>query len=460
MTPDAPGPARLATESAPVRAGYGDVLTIGFATATAMWICGYVSHWPGVSVAPPAIFAALVAILLAGGFEAGRVSQRGFVGGLLAGGVTGLINLLLLGAVLRSIEGASLPAAALWVPGSVLATIGICGVGAALAPRAPEPRRREIAWPARFAWVACAATLALLTLGGIVTGFEAGLAVPDWPNSYGYNMFLYPLAKMTGGIFFEHSHRLLGTLVGLATLALATYVQCVEPRRWVRRLAWVAFAAVVVQGVMGGLRVTGRLTLATEAQAMSPSVAWAVVHGVFAQMFFALMASLAIVLGPRWHSAQPQAGAGRGALDRTLCVLSLAALLMQLVWGALLRHQAWGLLVHVSFALVVVAVVGTVALRAWALAEDAALERWGLAALMILGAQVALGIVALVAITFDSPDRPSPFGVLATTAHQTTGAVLLATSAALTLWRFRLDAGADAQPADARPAASAAPLTP
>ena len=95
-----------------------------------------------------------------------------------------------------------------------------------------------------------------------MTSAEAGLAVADWPTSFGYNMFLYPFSRMTGGIYYEHAHRLLGALVGLTTLVLALFLQRVETRRWVRRLGWAALLMVVVQGVLGGLRVAQFIALA------------------------------------------------------------------------------------------------------------------------------------------------------------------------------------------------------
>ena len=79
-----------------------------------------------------------------------------------------------------------------------------------------------------------AATFILLMAGGLVTSNRAGMAVPDWPATFGSNMFLYPLSKMTGGIYFEHTHRLLGTFVGLAAITLAVFLQIVERRGWVR----------------------------------------------------------------------------------------------------------------------------------------------------------------------------------------------------------------------------------
>jgi len=148
----------------------------------------------------------------------------------------------------------------------------------------------ESPWPHRLALVTAGATFLLILAGGVVTTTGAGLAVPDWPTTFGYNMFLYPWAKMTGGILYEHSHRLIGSLVGLLTLALAIALWTMEQRRWVRWLGAVALAAVVLQGVLGGLRVV----LVAEQLAL--------LHGVLAHAFLGLAASLALFTSQAWRS--------------------------------------------------------------------------------------------------------------------------------------------------------------
>src|SRR5438445_1921101 len=105
-------------------------------------------------------------------------------------------------------------------------------------------------WLNKFAWLTVLMTFLLLGLGGLVTSHEAGLAVPDWPTSYGYNMFSFPLAQWwhAGNIFYEHSHRLFASGVGLLTTALMIWLWLKESRGWVRRLGVAAFLAVVLQG--------------------------------------------------------------------------------------------------------------------------------------------------------------------------------------------------------------------
>src|SRR5712675_1305067 len=116
--------------------------------------------------------------------------------------------------------------------------------------------RRYRKWLNRFAWLTCVATLLLICSGGMVTSKNVGLAVPDWPTTFGYNMFLFPVSKWVGGILFEHTHRLMGSLVGFLTIILAVWLWVREDRPWVRNLGAIAVFGVILQGVLGGLRVT------------------------------------------------------------------------------------------------------------------------------------------------------------------------------------------------------------
>jgi len=184
-------------------------------------------------------------------------------------------------------------------------------------------------WLARFAWVTAAATLGLICVGGLVTSRGAGLAVPDWPNTYGYNMFFFPISQWVGGIFYEHTHRLAAAGVGLLTAVLAVWVWLAEPRAWVRWLAGAAFGGVVLQGVLGGLRVT---LIADEL---------GVVHAALAQLFLVWVAALALFLSPGWPSLPPVPAAARSL--RPLLLGTTVLVFGQLVLGALMRHQHAGL---------------------------------------------------------------------------------------------------------------------
>src|SRR4051812_38970661 len=92
-------------------------------------------------------------------------------------------------------------------------------------------------------------------MGGLVTSHQAGMSVPDWPNSYGYNMFMFPPSKWVGGIFYEHTHRLMGAVVGVLAIVLVIAAWKLESRKSVRWLAYSVLGTVIVQGILGGLRV-------------------------------------------------------------------------------------------------------------------------------------------------------------------------------------------------------------
>src|SRR2546421_3540793 len=111
---------------------------------------------------------------------------------------------------------------------------------------------RSTTWLNRFAWLTCIATLLLICSGGMVTSKGVGLAVPDWPTTFGYNMFLFPISRWVGGVMFEHTHRLIASIVGFLTIILAIWLWREGPPA--RNLGVLALGAVILQGVLGGLR--------------------------------------------------------------------------------------------------------------------------------------------------------------------------------------------------------------
>src|SRR3954447_7813940 len=171
-------------------------------------------------------------------------------------------------------------------------------------------------------WIAlltAAATFPLIFMGGLVTSHGAGMSVPDWPNSYGYNMFLFPPSKWVGGIFYEHTHRLMGSVVGMISIVLAIAAWKLERRAWVRQLAYAVLGVVILQGVLGGLRVVlVKLDLA-------------IVHACLAQAFFCLASLVAVVTSKWWFAApdlsrSPNATAGRRlVLVAAACVFAVYA---------------------------------------------------------------------------------------------------------------------------------------
>jgi cytochrome c oxidase assembly protein subunit 15 len=283
------------------------------------------------------------------------------------------------------------------------------------------------AWPHRLAVVAACATFPLLFIGGLVTSTGAGLAVPDWPTTFGYNMFLYPWAKMVGGIFYEHSHRLVGSFVGLLTIFLAVAFWFKEKRQWLRWLGLVALIMVIVQGVLGGLRVVLlQQTLA-------------VVHAAFAQAFFALMASLALLTSKEWRHESTERPIEDGGRLRRLCIVTTAMIYLQIVFGAVLRHTGARLDAHLLFAALVVVHVGLVIVRATRFHfERPQLVRpaFFLGALVLL--QLLLGIFSYLGKFTTMLRLPGETVVLVTTTHLAVGALMLMVSLILTLRTCRV----------------------
>jgi cytochrome c oxidase assembly protein subunit 15 len=439
----------MTTETKTPGAG-AETLALGFGTSVAMWFLAYLCGMPPAVVPAWLVAVGLLACVLGGGFLAGRLSARGWRAGLAAGLLSSVINLLVLGSLLGGGRpNQVVPSAGWWLPGSLLLGAALGTVGAALGGRARKEAARIPTWTGAFAAVAAAATLLQLLVGGVVTGNAAGLAVVDWPNSFGYNMFLYPLSRMTGGIYYEHAHRLFGTLVGLTTLVLAIHLLRVERRAWVRRLALVAVLVVIVQGILGGLRVTGTFTLSTSSEAMAPSTTLAIVHGVLGPAFFGLMVALAVFLSSTWTGERVPTATSHARSERIFGALLVSAVLVQLLLGAIQRQLAKGLLVHVTFAGVVLALALLHGARLWGLyREQPLLRRIGTALTVAAGMQVALGVLAFFAVQARTPGAArAVWDVLLTTAHQGWGSVLLGCAVMAALWTHRLLAPDGAEPA-------------
>jgi cytochrome c oxidase assembly protein subunit 15 len=395
---------------------------------------------PSARVPGGLLLALLLACFLGGGWIAGRRTGDGFGAGLRVGAAASLINLLVLAGLLSGDRpNTVLPSALLWIPGSVLAGAVLGAIGAAFGSGRAAARAPRANWTGAFAKVAAAATFFLLIVGGIVTGHEAGLAVVDWPNSYGYAMFLYPLSRMSAGIYYEHAHRLFGTLVGLTTLVLAVHLQIVESRRWLKRCAWVALIVVVVQGILGGLRVTGRFTMSDLPGATEPNLGLAVVHGVVGQSFFALMVAIATFTSTTWRAPATAATVGASDAGRPLSAALVLLLIVQIVVGAIQRHVAQGLLVHITLGSLVAIIAGVVGAQAWARwRATPTLRRLGPSLGVLAAAQMLLGVAALLATTLTAGVTPRPLvDVVVTTIHQSAGAALLAVAVVVGVWARR-----------------------
>ncbi len=420
--------------------GASAAVPLGFGMAVSMWAAAYVCRLPAVMAPSWLVLTLLLAAVVWWGLSAGRWTGDGWGAGARAGLVAAILNMLILGSLLTSFAAESVaPSALIWVPGFVVAIAGLAAVAAAVGSRRPGAGGGRN-WTGLFAKVAMLATFLLVVAGGLVTSNEAGLAVVDWPNTFGSNMFLFPLSRMTGGIYYEHAHRLFGALVGLTTIGLAIRLWRRDDRGWVRRLATIAVGLVIVQGVLGGLRVTGGFTLSTSEADMAPSIALAVTHGVLGQVFLGVVAALVVVTSTTWIEiprAEPRISA---AADRTLQIWLIGVLLVQLVLGAVQRHLAQGLIIHITIAAVVVMIAVAVGARAWGLYHGVRpVQQLGQLLMAGVAVQVTLGIAAL-AVTQGRAvvGNPSTLEVTIATAHQATGAFLLALSVALMLWTRRL----------------------
>jgi cytochrome c oxidase assembly protein subunit 15 len=186
-------------------------------------------------------------------------------------------------------------------------------------------------WFKRYAVFTAAATFVLVCIGGLVTSHEAGMSVPDWPTSCGYNMFFFPISKWVGGIFFEHLHRLLASGVGMLTTILTLWILRMPlAPKWLRMLAVLAFFGVVGQGVLGGLRVVLKKDYL------------GVPHATFAQLFLLLMSSIALFQTDFWRNLPAQNKTDTHHF-RPFFIFTTALVLAQLMLGATMRHQHAGL---------------------------------------------------------------------------------------------------------------------
>jgi cytochrome c oxidase assembly protein subunit 15 len=309
---------------------------------------------------------------------------------------------------------------------------------AGVAPKAPlASGQRTPLWVHRFAVVTAAATLCLIFVGALVTSTGSGLAVPDWPLSFGQ---VFP--PMVGGILYEHGHRMVAAFVGVLTVTLVVLLSGWEPRPWVRWLGRAALLAVLLQGTLGGMTVLLRLPTAVS-----------VAHACLAQAFLGLTVTLAVCTAPGWQARSAVWKETRQPSIRLLATGATALVYGQLILGALMRHTGAGLaipdfplafgrlvpplesqavVIHFSHrlgALAVTLVVGWVVVRVIRqFRHDVALLRPALTLAGLVLLQLTLGALTIW----------TRRAVLPMTAHVAVGAAVLATSVVLTLRSYRL----------------------
>ncbi len=502
-------------------------LPLGFLLATLVWIAAYVARLPEVHLDSRVLLALLLTIMALG---AATIGWRTRSVAIPAGSalVAGLVNCLLIASAVhtRAAEQPGVVRVTLsdwaWIPGSLAATavVGLVFGLAGCALRSSATQRPSVRPESTersqsvLAVVVVFTTLVLMSVGSLVTSREAGLAVPDWPTSYGYNMFLFPFTKMVGGIYYEHAHRLIGSLVGLQTLVLCLWMWRKPPRvapalslaagrcpncsyatagltrrrcpecgfTWsadeeesgpVMRLAslipdfaqrrpipWLGaavLALVIIQGVLGGQRVTMVNLLGhTFADVL------AVFHAFTAQVFLLAAALLAFLLRRAarrqdHHSAEIRCEAAMTKGVRTTAIRLAIALLVlgfgQTIFGALTRHFGfdWALLLHVLGALAVVAAALALAsiIMMHVAARPLRLAGPGLIATVVI--QVLLGAVSWWMTTrLDRLDQVLDLGVSAVvSAHVVVGAILLLETWLITM--SLLSTGESAESANREP---------
>ena len=298
-------------------------------------------------------------------------------------------------------------------------------------------------WLHRYAKLVSAATVLLIVAGGLVTSTGSGLAVPDWPTSYGWNMFAFPMKHMVGGIFYEHGHRLIASGVGFLTILLAVWIWKAEPRRWMRVLGFTALGAVCVQGLLGGITVLYFLPTAVSTA-----------HAGLAQIFFCLTVAIALFTSQGWTS--PRTDPVDDATLRLVSAVTTGAIYLQIIVGATMRHSEAGLAIP-DFPLV----FGGVVPPEWTakIAVHYAHRMGALIVALAIAATVGhvwyhhrrrpdlrrpallLGCLVLAQVTLGAFVIWSEKNVAINTAHVVVGALTLATSLVLTLRSYRVRFG-------------------
>ena len=312
-------------------------------------------------------------------------------------------------------------------------------------------------WLHRYTKLVAASTLLLIAAGGMVTSTGSGLSVPDWPNTYGWFMFSFPLDKWVGGIKYEHSHRLIASTVGFLTIILTIWIWRVDPRPWVRKLGLAALGAVILQGVLGGITVLLKLP---------PAVS--VGHAALAQLFFCITLGLAVFTSPSWLRARTNTLVPHASTLARLAGVTTAMIYLQILLGATMRHTNAGMAIptfplafghlippvftpgiaihfahRVGAFLVTLAVLSTTLYTRVHHGTERAVVRPAMLLVVLVAAQIMLG-----AFVVWSALQP-----IINTAHVVNGALVLGPSLVLTLHACRLAyAAADARaPIDGAP---------
>jgi cytochrome c oxidase assembly protein subunit 15 len=304
----------------------------------------------------------------------------------------------------------------------------------------------------------------LIVAGGLVTSNNAGLAVPDWPTSFGS---FTKMPRMIGGVKFEHGHRMVAEFVGLLTIIAAVWTWVVDKRRWMRALTIGAVLGVIFQGVLGGLTVLNFLP---------PAISTA--HGVVGQTMFCVLAAIAVFTSKSWMEEPAESISQKDAapLIRHSWML-LGFLYLQLTLGAAFRHvwTKWGptgsdhwpakkivhmfLYPHMLNSLLVIGLIAYLSVMALTKHQKIPHLRKPALWMLTLGImQMMIGIFAYVVRVLQSVNDPQPTLLLVgvTVTHLGIGALILALTVIFTIQAYRHSTSpAQVLPFDGRKAATA-----
>ena len=275
----------------------------------------------------------------------------------------------------------------------------------------------------RFAVFTACWVFGLIIFGALVTSNDAGLSVPDWPTSFGS---LYRIPPLNGGVFYEHIHRMIAQGAGLLTIILAVWTQRVDRRSWMRKLGWSALAVVIAQGILGGLTVIFMLPPAISAA-----------HATLAQTYFCIMISLALFTSRSWVKSESlELAQHETPRTTTLAYATVATVWLQLIFGALFRHNGLKVMWHLAWFIVILTMITWLSMRILrSHREIEALQRPVYVLMGLLSLQILLGFGAFVTRVILSANSAQPMQslVIFTVAHVAVGALVLANTLVLAI---------------------------
>ncbi|MDA1012884.1 MAG: COX15/CtaA family protein [Planctomycetota bacterium] len=286
-------------------------------------------------------------------------------------------------------------------------------------------------WLHRVAVSTAALALVPIVIGALVTTLRAGMAFLDWPNSDGHNIFLYPWLMSAGDKFIEHGHRLAGILIGIGAIALTVVLWTWESRAWVRWIGLGALLCVIVQGLLGGMRV------------LQNDQSFAMIHGVFAACVFSLFGAVALFTSRGWIESQPEGVPIDVSHLKPFVLVVPVAVFGQYLLGGMIRHLGFGLHEHFGLAFLVLLLALFVAAKCYGV-HVPVIRKSAWLLVFAVGLQVMLGLATWV-LKYGFPTvgfvavHDSWQQVTSRTVHTVFGMFVLLTAVLLCLRVFRID---------------------